>query len=347
MDTVEKIAEVVLYEGFLLYPYTRSTTKNQQRWTFGGIYPRAYSEATGGDDPWRMQTQCLLVGDPDTAIDIKVRFLQVVDRTVAVDSDGGRCLVDELRNDRQVHRPWEEAREREVGLGTLSQPLTIRELLRTDKKIAIDIPAGSEEEDVLNAAGVRIGVLIREWHSLRGEVQVAAEKVHGNCYRLTVSILNSTPWLAGPGATARPVTVRLGFISTHTILRVRDGEFVSLLEPPAIFEEAAKACENVKTWPVLVGENGERHTLLSSPIILYDYPQIAPESPVNFFDTTEIDELLALSVMTLTEDERREMLETDPRAREILERTESLTPEELMGLHGTIRSLQTLRRDGP
>ncbi|MBV9280000.1 MAG: hypothetical protein JOZ41_07965, partial [Chloroflexi bacterium] len=103
----------------------------------------------------------------------------------------------------------------------------------------------------------------------------------------------------------------------------------------------------LKTWPVLAGRPGERHLLLSSPIILYDYPQIAPESPGNLFDTTEIDELLTLSVMALTDEEKREMRESDPRAREILDRTESLSPEQLMKLHGAIRSLQPARRDEP
>ncbi|GAC1524825.1 MAG: hypothetical protein NVS2B16_33460 [Chloroflexota bacterium] len=345
MDTVEKIAEVVLYEGFLLYPYTRSTTKNQQRWTFGGVYPRAYSEASGGDDPWMMQTQCLVEGDPRTQLFIKVRFLQVVDRTVVRIVDGERFPVAELRNGEQVYRPWEEAMEREVHRGGTSEPVTIADLLVRDHTVPIDIPTGSEEESILDPAGNGLGAIIRQWQSLRGTVDLAVEPLDGQCYRLTVKIANTTPWDHTPGAASRSETVRRGFISTHTILRVRDGAFVSLLEPPPAYQEAARQCENIKTWPVLVGDAGERHTLLSSPIILYDYPQIAPESPVNFFDTTEIDELLALSVMTLTDDEKREMRETDPRAREILDRTESLTPEELMGLHGSIRSFQSLRRD--
>lgn len=347
MGTVEKIAEVVLYEGFLLYPYTRSTTKNQQRWTFGGVYPRGYSEASGGDDPWMMQTQCLVVGDGQTELDIKVRFLHVVDRTVDQISDGERRSVEELRNGDQVYRPWEEAIEREVLIGGAYEPLTIAGLTGEGKSVPIDVPLGSDEEPILDPDGVTIGAVSRHWQALRGEVHVVAEPLNERCYRLTVRIVNTTPWKNAPGASSRSETVRRGMISTHTILQVRNGAFVSLLEPPAEYQEAAKRCENVKTWPVLVGEPGERHTLLSSPIILYDYPQIAPESPVNFFDTTEIDELLALSVMTLTEDERREMRETDPRAREILEKTESLTPEELMGLHGTIRSLQELRMEGP
>ena len=64
---------------------------------------------------------------------------------------------------------------------------------------------------------------------------------------------------------------------------------------------------------------------------------IAPESPGDLFDGGEIDQLLILNILSLTEEEKAEMRATDPRAREILERTEALTPEELMRLHGTIR----------
>ena len=121
MDAVEKVAEAVLYEGYLLYPYRRSALKNQQRWTFGGVYPRAYSDASGGDDPWIMQTQCLVVGDEDTSLEVKVRFLHVVERLVAKKVGGGAasgdCLVEELRVGGQVYRPWEEAVERVAIVG--------------------------------------------------------------------------------------------------------------------------------------------------------------------------------------------------------------------------------------
>ena len=150
-------------------------------------------------------------------------------------------------------------------------------------------------------------------------------------YRLTVRIENTTPWPDRAGdERPRAAVLRQTFVSTHTILRVQGGEFVSLLEPPSAYEAAAGRCENIKTWPVLAGDRGERRTILSSPIILYDYPQVAPESPGNLFDLTEIDELLTLSIMTLTDEEKQEMRESDARVREILDRTESLTPEQLM-----------------
>ena len=112
-------------------------------------------------------------------------------------------------------------------------------------------------------------------------------------------------------------------VSTHVILGVESGEFVSLLEPPDEVQPFVAQCQNVGVWPVLVGDEGQRDTLLASPIILYDYPQIAPESVGDLFDGTEIDEILSLRILTLTDDEKREIRDSDERARQILERTES------------------------
>jgi hydrogenase maturation protease len=128
-------------------------------------------------------------------------------------------------------------------------------------------------------------------------------------------------------------------------LSVREGEFVSLLDPPEALREAAAGCRNVGTYPVLVGDEGERGVMLSSPIILYDYPQIAPESAGELFDGTEIDEILTLRIMTLTDEEKHEMRGADERARRILERTEQLPAEQLMKMHGAMRSLRPRRED--
>jgi hypothetical protein len=157
--------------------------------------------------------------------------------------------------------------------------------------------------------------------------------------RVTVRVANTTPF----GGSDRQAALRHAFCSTHTVLRTRAGAFVSLTDPPPALRVAAEACENRGTWPVLVGEVGARDTVLSSPIILEDHPRIAPESPGDLFDGGEIDQLLTLNILTLTDEEKREMRESDPRAREILERTEALTEEELMRLHGTIRELRAVR----
>jgi hypothetical protein len=333
-DPVEKIAAAVLYEGYVLWPYRRSAQKNQKRWTFGGVYPRAYSEAEGGNDPWLMQTQCLVVGEKPT-VEVKVRFLHVAERRVGrKNAQGDLEFVDELRVGDERYLAWEEALEREAvvpGLGLAE--------LETPTRTAISIPAGIEEEPLEDEGGRTVGALVRSWRSLEGAVEVGADPIREGLLKLTVKITNTVPW----SGQSREETLGQTLVSTHTILRVEGGEFVSLMDPPEELAELAEGCENVKTWPVLAGEEGDKRTVLSSPIILYDYPKVAPESPGDLFDGGEIDQLLTLNIMSLTDGEKEEARATDPRAREILDRSESLTEEDLIGLHGAIRGFQALR----
>ena len=111
--------------------------------------------------------------------------------------------------------------------------------------------------------------------------------------------------------------------------------------------DSVRICQNIGTWPILVGEEGQRDTMLSSPIILYDYPQVAPESPGDLFDGAEIDEILSLRIMTLTEEEKREMRESDERARQILERTEAMPDEQWLKLHGAMRGMRAVKGQEP
>lgn len=334
MEPVEKIAEAVLYEGYVLYPYRHSSVKNQRRWTFGGVYPRTFSEASSGNDPHTMQTQVLVVGDGQARLDVKTRFLQVVERET-YEGDGESFVpVDQLKVGGRLYRPWDEATERGVAL----EGVALEDLVNAGRSVDIDVRGKTEEESLREESGEIVGSLVRGWRPLHGSVEVGAESLEDYLFRVTVRILNTTPWDGGD----REAVLKQTFVSTHAILRVEGGEFVSLLEPPQGHEVAAEACENVGVWPVLVGEEGERRSMLASPIILYDYPQIAPESPGDLFDGTEIDEILTLRILTLTDEEKREMREADPRAREILDRTESLTPDDFMKMHGAIRGLREL-----
>ncbi|MFL5848418.1 MAG: hypothetical protein ACJ77L_17100 [Solirubrobacteraceae bacterium] len=307
MDELRRIADAVLYEGYVLWPYRKSALKNQRRWTFGGVYPPAHS-AVHPDDPARMQAQVLVRGRP--AVEASARFLHVVERQVLRD---GVEPVDELECDGERHVSWEEATEREIS--TRAQHADIA------------IEGGSAREPI---AG---GAIERRWRPLHGSLAVASEELGGDVHRLTVTIRNETSWTGSD----REDALRQTFCSTHAVLRARGGEFVSLTDPPAELAGAAAACHNTGGWPVLVGEEGDRTTMLCSPIILPDYPRVAPESPGDLFDGGEIDQLLVLNILALTDDEKRAMRESDPRARDILERTEHLSEEELMRLHGARR----------
>jgi hypothetical protein len=81
----------------------------------------------------------------------------------------------------------------------------------------------------------------------------------------------------------------------------------------------------------------------SLPRSLSESPAIAPESPGDLFDSAEIDQMLVLNILAMTAEERRDMRDCDPRAREILERTEALTREEIMRLQGAVREFGLVR----
>jgi hypothetical protein len=176
---------------------------------------------------------------------------------------------------------------------------------------------------------------VRSWQPLEGAVELRAERLAAGLFRTAVRIANTTPWAGGP----RAEVLRRTFCSCHTVLRAHGGAFVSQTDPPEPLRAAAAACRNEGAWPVLVGEPGERHTVLASPIILEDHPRVAPESPGDLFDGGEIDQLLVLNILALTDAEKAEMRDSDPRTREILERTERLTEAQLMRLHGAIREV--------
>jgi hypothetical protein len=297
-ERARRIADAVLYEGYILYPYRPSATKNRFRWQFGVVAPRAWSEA--GGEAWEMQTECLVEPADAALVDVAVRFLQV-------------------RAKESVSAQWDEGIERTIDCMRMS----VEELASAAREVPFEI-AGEVP--------------------LTGLVHLAAERM-GAFFKLRVRIENHTAF--PDAATAdRSAAMRRALVGCHTLLAVTGGGFVSLIDPPAAARDAARQCANLHTWPVLVGEGGERDTVLSSPIILDDYPAIAPESQGDFYDSAEIDELLTLRVMTLTDEEKREAAASDERARRIIERCDSMVPEDFERLHGAARALtsQGVRR---
>lgn len=341
IEQVKEIANAVLYEGYLLYPYRHSAIKNRQRWTIGVVYPREYSEANGGIEPWTMHTECLVRGNTDTSIDIYVRFLHLLLRTEVQKVQSDTHVVGSSDSSdasgwsyaRLAHEPQEEGVEREVT----ALHLSLAELVQRPRLLEIEFPAEHWQEDARDNATITV---VRGQQPLLGVALLTAEMIDTQLFKLSVHIENRTPGTAGV-TNRHNAVLHQSFVSTHTLLQVHEGNFISLLEPPETLHPVAQECRNLRTWPVLVGDQGETNAMLSSPIILYDYPQIAPESPGPLFDGTEIDEILTLRIMTLTDEEKEEM-RRDERTREILERTESLTPEQFMKLHGTIRSLRPI-----
>lgn len=338
-ELLDRVANAVLYEGYILYPY-RPSVKNRQRWTFGGLYPEAYCRPSSGSDASENRTECLVRGTPDAAIECIVRFLHLTHRQVGAfdpplpawpaDREPPSRPVESLRVGDRTFHSWQEAEEREVVVSALA----LGSLLTVPRRESFSCTGAQRREAIVTEDGTVPGVLTREQQALTGGVELAAVAVGADLFRLEVVVRNLTP--LGASATRDEALMR-ALVSAHVLLGVRGGDFVSLLDPPEECRAAASACRNVGVWPVLVGEGGESGAVLSAPIILYDYPQVAPESPGDLFDATEIDEILSLRILTLTDDEKRQAAELDARTRLLLARTEALGPEELFGLHGTMR----------
>lgn len=356
---VERIVNAVLYEGYILYPYRPSAVKNRQRFNFGALYPESYSLAEQGTEAWSMQTECLVQGGPRTTLDVHARFLHLVAREVGAPNedcvmrvadykDEDFQIVESLEVGDRLFQTWQEAVERDVSVPAIN----LDELAREPKRLTFSFPSKRETETLLDANGKLAGIVIRKQEMIQGAIELRAERVpnpqaasrNPHLFKLSARTLNLTA-MEGAESKSRDEALMQSLLSTHTILSVRDGEFVSLLDPPEEVRATAASCKNVGTWPVLVGEEGERDCMLSSPIILYDYPQIAPESAGDLFDGTEIDEILTLRIMTLTDEEKRAMRGVDERARQILERTESLPVEQFMKMHGAVRGLRPVEED--
>jgi hypothetical protein len=302
---VDAIADAVLYEGYILYPYRASALKNRHRFNIGVLAPHDVADAVG--DRWSARTECLVRGSDEATVNVTVRFLHVLEAVDRVAREDG----------------WQEA---------------------VPRTISIDVPLGrglgmssARTFDVAPVEG-------RSQHTLSGTIETSCERVRGSLYRIAVIVSNLTPIDRQSLERDRLSSVAYSLVSAHVVLRTAGAEFLSLLDPPEEVREASAQCCNLGLWPVLVGDEGEHDAMLASPIVLYDHPSIAPESHGDFFDATEMDEMLSLRVLTMTDAEKAEARQTDPRARMLIDRTEALSPDELARLHGVVRGLRPIGR---
>lgn len=367
LEMARKVADTVLYEGYMLYPYRPSAIKNRQRWSFGIVYPPDYAEVLSATERCTMHSECLMETSSATALRIQLRFLHLVSRRVAKYVAAqprerrfvavASLLVDDLRIE-----SWEEAVERSVEFEVPMLPDS-PQLLR------FRFPGGSTTELLRDQAGNLVGSLSRTQREIAGTVSVFAEAIQAGVAKLTIEITNTSEFISVSGAVSctaidalnvaatldppalnprgRNDALLRSLLSAHSILTLEGGTFFSLLDPPEELRRASGGCRNTGNFPVLVGAPPERNMLLCSPIILYDYPQIAPESASDFCDATEMDEMLTLRVSTLTDDEKNEMRAADDLARNLLQRTEESAREQLARTHGTIRGMRLVNGDEP
>jgi hypothetical protein len=330
-----KVADAVLYEGYILYPYRASAQKNRLRWQFGVLAPRPHSEQ-GSSEPWANQTECLVEPGDDPVLEVDLRFIQVQARTVEerVGPDVFRPVDSLEGDDGAMLVSWDEGVEQEARTS-----VSILDALAGEQVVPFELPGGLDAEPVM-AGGQEVGRVVRRREPLSGRLRVSAEAGRGpfGALRVHICVQNVTDW--HDSGASRDETLLRSLAAVHSLLSLREASFISCLDPPEWARGDAESCVNLHTWPVLVGEEGAKDVMLSSPIILYDYPQIAPESPGELFDGTEIDEILSLRTMALTEDEKREARATDARAAQVIDRVDDMPPEMMDRLHGAIRYLR-------
>src|SRR5271166_1192095 len=314
-DRARAVADAVLYEGYLLYPYRGTSSKNQSRWQFGVLGPPGAADAGLGEDD-TLAAQFLV--DGASAITLVVRFLQLQHRQTEREAAGGFEPVHELATVSGSWLSWDEAVEYETSFG----PITFDE---PTFSAAVVAPAATDVESVDG------GRLVREHHEARGELTVTSEPV-GAVRRVSVCLAN-----VGDPPNDKTDAIARSMIGTHVIAEVVGGQFVSLLEPPEAAAGAVDRCTQHRCFPVLAGPPGAFDVLLVSPIILYDHPEVAEQSNTALFDCTEIDEILTLRVMTMTDEEKEQARATDPRAAQIIDQCDAMSPEAMARLHGVLR----------
>jgi hypothetical protein len=332
-----QVADAVLFEGYVLYPYRASAAKNRLRWQFGVLVPPGWGAECEEYD--FQHTECLMEPKAGASLSAEVRFLHARRRTVQrARPDGGYDTVPELRLDDRVLVPWDEGGEERVEVVA-----RVAELLGDGVVFPFRRPAREDTAPVLDAAGRTVGRLLRRCEELSGTVRLSARELDGpyRALRLTAVVENSSDWTPPEGRGAdREAALPHSLVATHLLMALSAGSFLSMTDPPEWAKGAVAACRNLHTWPVLAGEPGRADLVLSSPIILEDHPAIAPESPGALYDATEIDEILALRTAALTDEEKREARGTDERAAAVIELADSMPPEVLERLHGAVRSLR-------
>jgi len=317
LDSVRRVADAVLYEGYILYPYRASSAKNRSRWQFGVLMPPGYTAADPSETSFS-QTECVFEHSGQPALRITVRFLQVQRRT---DPAGAT---------------WDEAVEREIEVGVGAADL-LGEGLTSEFSVA-----GGEDREPDEG-----GYTVRRREPLAGAVCVRSTLVTGpwQAVRLRVRVENRTAPAARPES--RPAALPSALVAAHLIISISGGEFLSMTDPPIWAKPAVAQCENIGGWPVLADPDGGRDVMLSAPIILYDHPELAPESPGELYDGTEIDEILTLRTLALSDEEKLEARATDPRAAALIDRVESLDAQAMGRMHGTIRFRGAARTSEP
>lgn len=293
VDQVRELADAVLYEGYLLYPYRASATKNQQRFQFGVLMPPGYADSS---ERKTLHAECVLECSQECEVHVLVRFLQMHRR-----------------------QSWYEGVEQERRFRFMAS-----ELFDGETAVGFSAPGDGVQRAELD------GLLRADLTRLPGPY---------GALKLRLDVANTTPTeVIEQGG--RQEALWHALVAAHLIVDVPGGKFLSPTDPPRWAAEYVAECVNEGGWPALAGPESRSDLMLVSPIILYDHAGVAAESPGQLYDSTEIDEILLLRTLALTDEEKAEARDTDPRAAAVIDRADGLSPEIMDRLHGAIRSVR-------
>ena len=326
---LENLTRTLLYEGYSLYPYHRSAIKNQKPVPFGVVFPQSYNSYNEHSHAM-MQSQCIITGNEDSLINITVRFLHLKKTELFEKNENAFIPVYNLNIKDKIYQAGWQTVERKISTGDLP----ISSLVENKKIISLEFNRIYDNEAIYDDE-VIAGRQINRISEITGTVTIEASTVDiPDTFRLTVTVANTTP-VQNAGAITRDEALCQSFLSTHLILEADDAKFISQQDPGEKWKTAVNACENKNTWPILIDEADTM--LLSSPIILYDHPQINPQSQGDLFDSTEIEEALLLHVSVLSDDEKKRIGNSDEKLQHMLNKVSQVTPEELINFHGVMK----------
>lgn len=225
-----QVADAVLFEGYVLYPYRASAAKNRLRWQFGVLVPPGWGAESEEHD--FQHTECLMEPKAGATLSVEMRFLRARRRTVQrIRPDGGFDTVPELDLDDRVLVPWDEGIEERVEVIA-----PVDQLLGDGVTHPFRLPAREDTAPVLDAAGRTVGRLLRRREEISGTVRLSARELDGpyRTLRLTAVVENTSDWTPPEGRAAdRDAALPHSLVATHLLMALSAGSFLSMTDPPS------------------------------------------------------------------------------------------------------------------
>ena len=320
----EEFIRTLLYEGYALFPYHRTAVKNQKPVPFGAVYPAGFAKLNAQTFD-AIQTECIVEGDQDIELRICIRFLQMMKVEVV---EEGITFAQLTVGDHTYYTGWQTV-ERSFDI----EPIVLRGSWQQYQLLPFffDHQSCRESIDENGSAG-----LIKTTASIHGVINVGIQPLpeHGG-FRISVHLKNHTA-LQDVESMNRDEAILHTFLSTHTVMKCKDGKFISHQQVPERWQEVIAACEQINQWPILMEDDDA--CLLASPIIVYDHPKLNENSPGDLFDSTEIEEALLLHLAVMSDEEKARLAKNDEKMDAMLMKISQVMPEDWMQYHGIMKS---------